>query len=124
VFHQFGHALHGMFADQEYPSLSGTSVARDFVEFRSQFNEHGALDPKVFAHYATHYKTGQPMPQVLADKIKKAAAFNQGYELTELLSAALLDMSWHTLPAEAPLELLHAHLGQRIRVGLLRVSLD
>ncbi|HEY7899054.1 MAG TPA: peptidyl-dipeptidase Dcp [Gemmatimonadaceae bacterium] len=104
MFHEFGHALHGMFGDEQYAGLSGTNVARDFVEFPSQFNEHWALDPKVFAHYATNYKTGQPMPQALVDKIKKASTFNQGYALTELLSAALLDMSWHTLPASAPLE--------------------
>ena len=104
MFHEFGHALHGMFADQQYPGLSGTNVARDFVEFPSQFNEHWAMDPTVFAHYAKNYKTGEPMPQVLVDKIKKSATFNQGYALTELLSAALLDMSWHTLPASAPLE--------------------
>lgn len=98
MFHEFGHALHGLFASQTYPSLSGTSVARDFVEFPSQFNEHWALDPKVFKHYALHYKTGQPMPQELVDKIKKAATFNQGYNFTELLSADYLDMQWHTLP--------------------------
>jgi len=97
MFHEFGHALHGMFANQQYPSLSGTSVARDFVEFPSQFNEHWALDPKVLAHYAKHYQTGEPMPQALIDKIKKAATFNQGYALTELLAAANLDMQWHTL---------------------------
>ena len=104
MFHEFGHALHGMFASQEYPSLSGTSVARDFVEFPSQFNEHWASDPKIFAHYAKNYKTGAPMPQELVDKVRKAATFNQGYDLTELLAAALLDMSWHTLPASAPLQ--------------------
>ena len=102
MFHEFGHALHGFFADQQYPTLSGTSTARDFVEFPSQFNEHWASYPKVFKHYATHYKTGEPMPQELVDKIKKASTFNQGYALGELLSAALLDMSWHTLPADAP----------------------
>lgn len=69
MFHEFGHALHGMFADQQYPSLSGTATARDFVEFPSQFNEHWALDPKVFAHYAKNYQTGEPMPQALVDKI-------------------------------------------------------
>jgi peptidyl-dipeptidase Dcp len=99
MFHEFGHGLHGLFANQEYPTLSGTSVARDFVEFPSQFNEHWALDPTVFANYAKHYQTGQPMPQELVDKIKKSATFNQGYALTELLAAADLDMAWHTLPA-------------------------
>jgi peptidyl-dipeptidase Dcp len=93
-----------MFADTEYPSLSGTSVARDFVEFPSQFNEHWASYPAVFKHYAKNYKTGEPMPDELAAKIKKAATFNQGYQLTELLAAAELDMQWHTLPADAPLQ--------------------
>lgn len=99
MFHEFGHALHGFFADQRYPSLSGTNVARDFVEFPSQFNEHWALDPKIFENYAIHYETGEKMPQELVDKIKKAAKFNQGYALTELLAAAQLDMQWHTIAA-------------------------
>lgn len=96
MFHEFGHALHGMFASQEYPALSGTNVARDFVEFPSQFNEHWAADPKVFSHYAIHYQTGAPMPAALVDKINKSARFNQGYRLTELLAAADLDLQWHT----------------------------
>ncbi|MDR0218193.1 MAG: peptidyl-dipeptidase Dcp [Enterobacteriaceae bacterium] len=104
VFHEFGHALHGMFADQEYPSLSGTATARDFVEFPSQFNEYLARDPKVFANYAKHYQTGEAMPQALVDKINKAAKFNKGYDMTELLSAALLDMHWHMLAADLPLQ--------------------
>jgi peptidyl-dipeptidase Dcp len=104
MFHEFGHALHGMFAATEYPSLSGTAVARDFVEFPSQFNEHWATYPSIFAHYAKDYKTGAPMPAELAAKIKKAADFNQGYALTELLAAAELDMQWHSLPVSAPLQ--------------------
>lgn len=104
MFHEFGHALHGFFADQQYPSLSGTNVARDFVEFPSQFNEHWASYPKVFKHYAVHYKTGKPMPQELVDKINKAATFNQGYALTEIIAAAALDMQWHELSADAPLQ--------------------
>jgi peptidyl-dipeptidase Dcp len=104
MFHEFGHALHGMFADSEYPYLSGTNVPRDFVEFPSQFNEHWASDPTVFNHFAKHYKTGAPMPRDLAAKIKNAATFNQGYMLTEILAAAELDMEWHTIPASAPLE--------------------
>ncbi|MGV8879385.1 MAG: peptidyl-dipeptidase Dcp [Sphingobacteriaceae bacterium] len=100
MFHEFGHALHGLFSNQEYPSLSGTSVSRDFVEFPSQINEHWALDPKVFKNYAIHYKTKQPMPQTLVDKIKKASVFNQGYGLTEVLAASKLDMSWHTITAK------------------------
>jgi peptidyl-dipeptidase Dcp len=104
MFHEFGHALHGMFANTEYPSLSGTATARDFVEFPSQFNEHWALYPAVFTHYAKHYRTGEPMPAELVGKIKKAANFDEGYSLTELLAAAELDMQWHTLPADAPLQ--------------------
>ncbi len=102
MFHEFGHGLHGMFANTEYPSLSGTATSRDFVEFPSQFNEHWALYPAVFNNYAKHYKTGAPMPAELAAKIKKAATFNQGYMLTELVAGAELDMQWHTLPASAP----------------------
>lgn len=102
MFHEFGHALHGMFADQQYPSLSGTNTARDFVEFPSQFNEHWVSDPQVFAHFAKHYQTGEAMPQVLVDKINKADKFNKGYAMTELLAAALLDMHWHMLGADQP----------------------
>ncbi|WP_447882431.1 peptidyl-dipeptidase Dcp [Serratia fonticola] len=102
MFHEFGHALHGMFADQQYPSLSGTNTARDFVEFPSQFNEHWASDPQVFAHFAKHYQTGEAMPQALVDKINKADKFNKGYAMTELLAAALLDMHWHMLCADQP----------------------
>lgn len=104
MFHEFGHALHGFFASQQYASLSGANVARDYVEFPSQFNEHWASDPKVFNNYALHYQTGKPMPQELLDKVKKAATFNQGYAFTEALAAADLDMQWHILPATAPLQ--------------------
>jgi peptidyl-dipeptidase Dcp len=104
MFHEFGHALHGMFANTKYPSLSGTSTARDFVEFPSQFNEHWAIYPAVFNHYAKHYKTGALMPVELVAKVQKAATFNEGYKLTELLAAAELDMQWHALPASAPLQ--------------------
>ena len=101
MFHEFGHALHGMFSNVNYPLLTGTNVPRDFVEFPSQFNEHWALEPTVFAHYAKHYKTGAPMPQELVDKIKRSKTFNQGYALTEYLAAALVDMVWHTIPPGA-----------------------
>jgi peptidyl-dipeptidase Dcp len=104
VFHEFGHALHGMFADTEYPSLSGTAVPRDFVEFPSQFNEHWASYPAVLEHYARNYKTGEPMPAELVAKIRKSDAFKESHALTEILAAAELDMQWHTLPASAPLE--------------------
>ncbi|MDO6416617.1 M3 family metallopeptidase [Sphingomonas sp. BIUV-7] len=101
MFHEFGHALHGLFGAQAYPSISGTAVARDFVEFPSQFNEHWALEPRVLARYAVHYKTGAPMPAELVAKIKKAEHFNSGSSFGELLAAAQLDMSWHSLKADA-----------------------
>jgi peptidyl-dipeptidase Dcp len=104
MFHEFGHALHGMFADTVYPALSGTQVPRDFAEFPSQFNEHWATYPAVFDHYAKHYQTGAAMPAELVAKLKKSEKFNQGYALSEVLIAAELDMQWHTLPASAPLE--------------------
>jgi peptidyl-dipeptidase Dcp len=104
MFHEFGHALHGMFADTTYPTLSGTAVPRDFVEFPSQFNEHWATYPTVFQHYAKHYQTGASMPAELATKIKQSAKFNQGYALTEVVAAAELDMQWHTLSPGTPLQ--------------------
>jgi peptidyl-dipeptidase Dcp len=102
MFHEFGHALHGLFGNGKYPTLSGANTARDWVEFPSQFNEHWALDPIVLKHYAVNYKTHQPIPQALVDKIKKSQTWNQGYELGELLAASELDMQWHSLPADAP----------------------
>ncbi|HEX9160500.1 MAG TPA: M3 family metallopeptidase, partial [Thermoanaerobaculia bacterium] len=104
MFHEFGHALHGMFSNVKYPTVASTNVPRDFVEFPSQFNEHWALEPKVFANYAKHYQTGAPMPQELVDKIQKSRTFNQGYALTEYLEAALLDMAWHTTAPGSPLQ--------------------
>jgi peptidyl-dipeptidase Dcp len=104
MFHEFGHALHGMFSNAEYPSIAGTATARDFVEFPSQFNEHWATYPAIFAHYAKHYKTAEPMPEDLAARIRKANTFNKGYDMTEILAAAELDMQWHFLSASAPLQ--------------------
>jgi peptidyl-dipeptidase Dcp len=104
MFHEFGHGLHGIFSNVTYPSLSGTNVPRDFVEFPSQFNEHWASYPQIFNHFAKHYQTGAPMPPELVAKIKNAATFNMGYKTTEALAAAELDMQWHTLPASAPLQ--------------------
>ena len=95
LFHEFGHTLHGLFASQRYASLSGTNTPRDFVEFPSQINEHWASHPQVFAYYARHYQTGELMPEALRDKMLNATQFNKGYDMTELLSAALLDMNWH-----------------------------
>ena len=97
LFHEFGHTLHGLFASQRYATLSGTNTPRDFVEFPSQINEHWASDPQVFARYARHVETGEKMPQPLLEKMQRASLFNKGYDMTELLSAALLDMRWHSL---------------------------
>ena len=102
MFHEFGHALHGMFSHVTYPTFSGANTPRDFVEFPSQFNEHWALDPRVFAHYATHYQTGAPMPAALVQRIRAARTFNQGFATTEYLAASLVDLAWHSLPADAP----------------------
>jgi peptidyl-dipeptidase Dcp len=102
MFHEFGHALHGMFSNVQYPIFSGTAVPRDFVEFPSQVNADWALEPSVFANYAKHHQTGAPMPQALVDKIKQSRTFNQGFATTEQVSASLLDMAWHTLPPGAP----------------------
>ncbi len=99
MFHEFGHALHGLFSNVRYPSLSGTGVPRDFVEMPSQFNEHWADEPSVFARYGRHYRTGEPMPAALKERIDRAARFNGGYALAELLAAAFVDMDWHTLPS-------------------------
>ncbi len=97
LFHEFGHALHGFFADQEFATLSGTNVSRDFVELPSQFNEHWALNPEVLNNYAKHYETGEVIPQELVDKINRAITFNKGYMTSEYLAASGLDMVWHTL---------------------------
>jgi len=102
MFHEFGHALHGLFANQTYPLVSGTNVARDFVEFPSQFNEHWALYPGVLKHYAVNRTTGAAIPQALVDKITGSQTWGQGYALGELLAASQLDMQWHALPPGAP----------------------
>jgi peptidyl-dipeptidase Dcp len=100
LFHEFGHTLHGLFATQRYPGLSGTRTPRDFVEFPSQINEHWARHPQVFSRFARHYQNGEPMPDVLRDSMMRAVTFNKGYDMTELISSALLDMNWHTLTTE------------------------
>lgn len=101
MFHEFGHTLHGLFANQQYVSLSGTNVPRDYVEFPSQINEHAALDPVVLRNYAVHYKTKKVIPQELIEKILKSGSFNSGYNVTELLAAATLDMAWHNVTDES-----------------------
>ena len=103
LFHEFGHALHGLFSDARYPTLAGTSVPRDFVEYPSQANEQWASDPAVLANFAKHYQTGEAIPQVLLDKLDAAGKFNQGFETGEALAATLLDQAWHQLSAaQAP----------------------
>ncbi len=96
LFHEFGHALHGLLSDATYPSLSGTNVTRDYVEFPSQMMENWAREPEVIAEYAKHYKTNEPIPVELLDKISKASKFNQGFATTEYVAASYLDMAWHT----------------------------
>lgn len=100
TFHEFGHALHGMFSDVKYPYFSGTSVPRDFVEYPSQVNEMWADWPSILANYAKHHKTGEPMPQALLDKVIAASKFNQGFATTEYLGAAMLDQRWHQITAD------------------------
>ena len=102
LFHEFGHGVHGMLSRVQHPYFSGTNVPRDFVEFPSQFQENFMLEPTIFASYARHCKTNEPMPQALADKLLASTRFNQGYATTEYLAAALLDLEWHMLPADAP----------------------
>ncbi|QJR81089.1 M3 family metallopeptidase [Alteromonas pelagimontana] len=104
MFHELGHGLHGMLSDVKYPSLAGTSVSRDFVEFPSTFEEDWAAYPEVIANYAKHYETGEPIPKELLDKVIKSRSFNMGFDTLEYMSAALLDMEWHSLPADAPLQ--------------------
>ncbi len=119
MFHEFGHGLHGIFANTIYPGLSGANTARDYVEFPSQFNEHWATYPAIFHHYAVNYKTGEPMPDALFQKLKKAQEFNKGYGSVETLAAQELDMQWHLLPADAKLEDVDAFEKQAIeKVGL------
>src|SRR5467141_2720972 len=103
AFHEFGHALHGMFSKVKYPRFSGTSVPRDFVEYPSQVNEMWASWPEVLKNFAKHYKTGESIPQALFDKVVAAEKFNQGYKTTEYLAASLLDQAWHQInPSEIP----------------------
>jgi peptidyl-dipeptidase Dcp len=99
LYHEFGHALHGLLTKCTYPSVSGTAVARDFVETFSQFNENWAFQPEILALYARHYQTGEMIPDSLVAKINNALKFNQGFMTTELCAASILDMKWHELTA-------------------------
>jgi peptidyl-dipeptidase Dcp len=100
LFHEFGHAIHGILSDVQYAMLSGTALPRDFVEYPSQYNEMWAREPLVLAHYARHYQTGRPMPQELLAKVLSGQKFDQGHATTEYLAAALLDQAWHRITAE------------------------
>ena len=100
MFHEFGHALHGLFSSVKYPTFAGTSVPRDFVEYPSQVNEMWATDPAILANYAKHHETGEPIPQALLDKVKASEQFGQGHATTEYLGAAMLDQKWHQLKAD------------------------
>ena len=107
TFHEFGHALHGMFSDVKYPRFSGSRVPRDYVEFPSQVNEMWMAWPEVLANYAKHYQTGEPMPKELLDKVQASQQFNEGFRTTEYLAAALLDQAWHQLtPQQIPTDVL------------------
>ncbi|MFC0153465.1 M3 family metallopeptidase [Xanthomonas dyei] len=124
MFHEFGHALHYMLSTVKYPSLDSAYTPRDFAEFPSQFNEHWATDPAVFAHYASHYKTGTRMPEALVKKLKEAKTFNSGYLMTESLSAQIVDLAFHGQPATAPLQdvdALQADTLKRFKVDLPEV---
>ena len=101
MFHELGHGIHGMFSDVNYPSLAGTAVSRDFVEFPSTFEEDWAAHPEVIGNYANHHETGEPIPDELLEKIMQSRSFNQGFDTLEYISAAFLDMEWHTLSADA-----------------------
>jgi peptidyl-dipeptidase Dcp len=108
IFHELGHGLHGMLSKVKYPTLSGTSVSRDYVEFPSTFEEDWAMHPEVIANYAKHYQTGEAIPAELLDKVIKSRSFNMGFDTFEYVAAALLDMEWHSLPASAPLQEIQA----------------
>jgi peptidyl-dipeptidase Dcp len=119
MFHEMGHALHGMFSDVTYPTVAGTNTPRDFVEFPSTFEEDWAIQPEILANYARHYQTGEPIPQDLLDKAIKAKKFNQGFETLEYLAAALLDLEWHTLTSEqvpADVEMFEAEALKKVGV--------
>jgi peptidyl-dipeptidase Dcp len=119
AFHEFGHALHGMFSNVKYPRFSGTSVPRDFVEYPSQVNEMWATWPEVLKNYAKHYKTGESIPQALLDKVVAAEKFNQGYKTTEYLAATLLDQAWHQLnPPDVPKDAIAFEAGALHKAGV------
>jgi peptidyl-dipeptidase Dcp len=119
LFHEFGHALHGLLSDCTYHKLSGTAVPRDFVEMPSQIMENWASEPEVLKMYARHYETGEPIPQELIDKIKQTSKFNQGFATVEYLSASFLDMDWHTLTEAGELDALDFESESLEKIGLI-----
>lgn len=119
LYHEFGHALHGLLSDVNYLTLSGTNVPRDFVELPSQIMENWAEHPQVLKKYARHYKTGEPMPDELINKIQQAGKFNQGFATTEFLAASYLDMDWHTLKDTLPRDILQFEKASMDRIGLI-----
>lgn len=119
LFHEFGHALHGLLSNVRYRSISGTSVPRDFVELPSQFHENLAFEPEVLALFAHHYQTGASIPQDLLEKLKKSSTFNQGFETVEYLAACYLDMAYHTLPEAGSIEVSHFELEAMKSIGLI-----
>lgn len=119
LFHEFGHALHGLLATSNYPSVAGTSVARDFVELPSQIMENWAAEPEVLKVYARHYKTGEPIPQELIDKLENASHFNQGFITTEFMSAALLDMAYHSVKSAEPIDAAKFEKETLDKIGLI-----
>ncbi len=119
LFHEFGHALHGLLSQCTYPSLSGTNVARDFVELPSQIMENWCWEPEVIKTYAFHYKTGEVMPDELIEKIQQSSTFNQGFAMTELLSAALLDMDYHTIKDTSDIDVTAFENATMKRIGMI-----
>jgi peptidyl-dipeptidase Dcp len=118
LFHEFGHALHGLLSDVTYPSLAGTSVARDFVELPSQLYEHWFLTPEVLSRFAIHHKTGAPMPQALIDRIVAAQTFNQGFATVEYCSSALVDLAFHETDGAEPIDPIAFEQAELKRIGM------
>ncbi len=119
LFHEFGHALHGLLSDCSYPSVSGTSVARDFVETFSQMMENWAMEPEVLKSYAVHYQTGEPIPDELIAKIKNSGHFNQGFATVEYLAASFLDMDWHTLTEAKDIDVIDFENKSMANIGMI-----
>jgi peptidyl-dipeptidase Dcp len=120
LFHEFGHALHGLLSQVTFPSLAGTNVVRDFVELPSQFMENWAVEPTTLKHYALHYESGVPIPDALIEKIREARHFNQGFETTEYLAASFLDLDWHTLTQDpGPVDVNRFEQEGLDRIGLI-----